>query len=476
MEPRLKPALIPDWIWLTSILAVAVGLRVAGMGSHSLWFDEVVTMRLARQPDPVALGRLIEQIDATRAPLHPLVLQGWLRIFGPSDLAGRALSALLGSLAVALVYWVGREAFDRATALWGTWLLAISPLAVAYSQEVRMYAWLAVLTCGCWGILLSTRRSAGPGKQVAYTLGLIALVYSHPLGGLMIVALALGYGVLSRESRLTGRSWFLIHVALVLAFAPWALRYLDHPPDFKYPRDYQALNWPKAFIGNNDIVIWICYAVAIAGSVRIGRQPFRVRFRDPSATLVCLIWCLIPPLLLGLYSSLRHPISGPIRYVLYVAPAFLLLVARGLARLPRVPQVVLAVAIMVLAGRPMFDWVYAPDAKPNWRAAGATVNRVAPGSSVILFCPNGHFYLPTLRYYLDPRTHLAAVYAYKSPTLPVLEPGVWYVVDRIDGIHQTPPLLAELYEPVQTWTFGRLMLTFNRLRTAQVADRRGKAF
>ena len=53
-------------------------------------------MRLARTESPAALFRLLRQIDATRAPLHPLLLQGWVTLFGPSDASGRAFSVLCG--------------------------------------------------------------------------------------------------------------------------------------------------------------------------------------------------------------------------------------------------------------------------------------------------------------------------------------------------------------------------------------------
>ena len=61
------------------------------LGRSSLWYDEVVTMRLARTESPAALFQLLGQIDATRAPLHPLILQGWVAVLGSSDYAASRL-------------------------------------------------------------------------------------------------------------------------------------------------------------------------------------------------------------------------------------------------------------------------------------------------------------------------------------------------------------------------------------------------
>ena len=57
------------------ILAVAAGLRAWKLGQLNFWYDEVVTMRLATAPTLAALFDRLFQIDATRAPLHPLLLQ-----------------------------------------------------------------------------------------------------------------------------------------------------------------------------------------------------------------------------------------------------------------------------------------------------------------------------------------------------------------------------------------------------------------
>ena len=74
-------------------------------------------------------GFLIE-IDATRAPLHPLILQGWLKGFGSSDYSGRTFSVLCGVMTVGVVYWIGLQALAASTGLLAAWLCALSPLLV----------------------------------------------------------------------------------------------------------------------------------------------------------------------------------------------------------------------------------------------------------------------------------------------------------------------------------------------------------
>ena len=127
-----------DVIWAILLLLVLAGgtaLRSWRLGSLSFWYDEVVTMRLAQAPTPAALVHRLFEIDATRAPLQPLLLQGWLHIFGTSETAARAFSVLCGVATVALVFWIGQMLFDIQTGFWAALLAAQSPPLVYYSRE-----------------------------------------------------------------------------------------------------------------------------------------------------------------------------------------------------------------------------------------------------------------------------------------------------------------------------------------------------
>jgi mannosyltransferase len=244
---------------LLAILAVAAGLRLWKLDAGSLWYDEVVTMRVARADGTTALVERLDRIDGTRAPLHPLVLHAWLRLFGHSDLAGRAFSALCGLATVVVVYLLGRRAYDDRTGLWSAWLAAVCPPLVYYSQEARMYAWLVLLTALSWLVLLSFRQATGTARCIGYALLLAALAYSHPLGLFMIAAHGLAYLLARPALRLTLSRWLMIQLGVVLALAPWLRRYLDHGTDYPMPR--YAIRYllavPIEYIGGNSLVLLV---------------------------------------------------------------------------------------------------------------------------------------------------------------------------------------------------------------------------
>jgi mannosyltransferase len=469
---------------LAAIWLVASGLRLAHLGRLSLWYDEVVPMRLARAPSPAALFRLLFQIEATRAPLHPLVLQAWLRVWGPSDLSGRMLSALCGIATVALVFRIGRAILDEPTALFAAWLCAFSPLLVFYSQEVKMYSWLVFLTCLAWDFLVGLRSSASSGRVMGFALSQLALLYSHPLGGFMIVAQGLVFLMTRSTFRLSLRGWLVTEAVVALAFLPWLGFYLDHPPESttgRLPIRF-LLAVPIGFTGGDARILILGLGLIAWGFLTLHRSPsrcWRLRFDQPSALALLLIWFVVPPVLLYGYSRVSHPIFGPARYTLYVAPAYLLLLARGLAKLPRFWGGALALAFAALGGWTINQSVYDPELKADWRAASAAILRRDPTATVIVLTtdPSHNVEVETARYYLGPKIRVIPIAeALTHPPGVVKESGSRRVVFAI-GTHggravaSVPPELDRLYEQRATETFPGLRLDWREAKRAEGSPR-----
>ena len=300
-EPWINRAVAAGHLLL--ILLVAVVLRIRGLDRYSLWYDEVVTMRLARTANPAALIRLLGEIDGTRAPLHPLILQGWLRLFGTSEVAGRSFSAVCGIVTVLVVYRLGQRLFDEPTGRWAAWFTAVCPPLVYYSQEARMYAWLVLLTCLSWLVFIEFRHADKWGNKIAYWLLLTGLVYSHPLGLFMVAAHGLAY--------------LLVHRSLALRISAVA----GHPggrPAGRCPMA-SSLSRPRNRLSASSVLDPLlacrahrvhrrqqpCFAVLLliiaAGLFSLdGRQP---RLTRPVESLVLLSWMIVPPVLMFIYSQ-----------------------------------------------------------------------------------------------------------------------------------------------------------------------------
>ncbi len=392
---------------LLLILFTAVWLRVRGLGQYSFWYDEVVTMRLARTAGPRALIGLLGQIDGTRAPLHPLVLQGWVKLFGDSETAGRSFSAVCGIGTVLAVYQLGRRLWNDQAGRWAAWLAAVCPPLVYHAQEARMYAWLVLVACLSWLLFLEFRRTESIPLRIAYGLMLTALVYSHPVGLFMVAAHIAAYLLVRRSLALGFRSWLVILAGVLLAIAPWLPRYLDHGTDYPLPR-YSLrvlLAVPIEYIGGNSLVLLACILVIAAGLFTTqGRRP---RLSQPVESGILLCWLVVPPVLMFVESWLRQPIFGPGRYHLFIAPAYLLLLAHGLCMLPGPLRWALALGAFCLSIAAIEASNNSPVVKADWRALGQWLSQETQGNATIAIHPSDSRFprdeVEAARYYLSPR-------------------------------------------------------------------------
>jgi mannosyltransferase len=352
-----------------AIVLVAAGLRFYQLGRLSFWYDEVVTMRLARAGSPGELIDRLFEIDATRAPLHPLLLQIWLRFFGSSEFAARSFSVVCGIVTVVLVYQIGRAAFDSRTGLCAAWLAALSPILIVYSREARMYAWLVLVTCLCWRLLLALRHAFTVSKAAAYVCCVSALSYSHPLGLLMLAALAVAWLLDVRATFGSLARWFIVHLVVMILILPWLGNYFDHRPEFlsgRLPLRF-LLGTPIGFVGGNAVLLLGLVLLIAVGIIGRAREAARSRGEAIRVPAILLCWLIIPPVALYLYSWLFHPVFGPARYTVFVAPAYLVLVAAGLCRLPAWFRYPAVIGLAIASSLALPGSVYDPELKADWR-------------------------------------------------------------------------------------------------------------
>jgi hypothetical protein len=186
-----------------------------------------------------------------------------------------------------------------------------------------------------------------------------------------------------------------------------------------------------------------------------------------------LIWFAVPSLLLYCHSLVSStPIFGPPRYTLFVGPAFLVLVARGLAKLPRPLRYITGATCVVLAGALLRTLVYAPDVKADWRGAAAHIHEVDPRSTVVLLTdePTNREEFVPLRYYFGPGLKIIMITEALERLAndpQSLGETAWTVVEFRDGKPKSSPPEEWLrrYAPTRlAWTLPGAELIYWRLR------------
>ena len=228
------------------LLLLAFALRVYRIGEQRVWWDEGWSVWVARF---APLEILRQTGHDVHPPLYFQLLHFWRLISGDSEAGLRLLSALLGTLAVALTYSLGRRmargtlAHNPATAagLLAALLLAVSRFAIAWSQEIRMYALatlLALLAVWAARQFWQRGRARDAALYVAATAaGLYTLYLFAPVWG--AINLAWLVSLKERGSRGAGEQgrthpprppaplhpcifcWLALQLAVLTLFAPW---------------------------------------------------------------------------------------------------------------------------------------------------------------------------------------------------------------------------------------------------------------
>ena len=239
-----------QWLLVLTLL-LAFALRVHRIGEQRVWWDEGWSVWVARFS---ASGILRQTGNDVHPPLYFELLHLWRGLSGDSEAGLRLLSAFLGALTVAATFALGRSMAGgllRTRAAWWVGSLAalfltVSRFAIAWSQEIRMYALATLLAVlAVW----AARRYWARGRwrdAAAYVLataaGLYTLYLFAPVWAALNVAwlagllphrksflsspLPQGERALPRSpAPLLPRAWWWIALQFIILalFAPWAL-------------------------------------------------------------------------------------------------------------------------------------------------------------------------------------------------------------------------------------------------------------
>ncbi len=391
---------------LALITGVAAILRFHSLAAKSFWFDEGVSVAIARL-DWYNFGRILWRREANMS-LYYFVLHLWLR-FGGSEFFVRSLSVIFAIASIPVTYWLARRLFDSKVALIAAALLAVNAYYVQYSQDARSYS-LMVLLCSLSSLyFLKCLEDPSRSNRVAYVLSSAFAIYAQFFSGLLVIAQCLSLIFVDGEQGIPAVKtkndwrWILFLVSPIVVFVATTgtgpLRWVQRP-------GLKDL-WIFALhlCGNGGPLLLTAYAAASLAGLFPLRQKFGVRrvlwkiwrYRF----LIC--WLLFPPLFtLGL--SLVKPLFVP-RYFIFCLPAVLLLVACGVARLRPAWAMVLAVLFLVIFSLRGTVGYYRQDLdiqRDDWRTVSQYVlEHAQPGDAVIFHVPMGRmpyeFYRSTLQ-------------------------------------------------------------------------------
>jgi len=385
------------WAGLAVGAVVAAGIVARFVALSHLWLDEALTVNIARLPLRSIPGAL--RHDGS-PPLYYALLHVWMRLFGSTTVAVRAFSGVCSVACLPLAWRVGRRAGGHTAATAFLVLLALSPFAVQYATEARMYS-LCMLLVLAGGLALANmmERPTWPmGGAVALLTAALLLTHYYALYTIAAVGLVLLWHAWRGEERAAARRAVAAVVAGGVLFAPWV-------PILLYQSAHTGAPWGASGRGLRTVVDTLgvlvsgyrdagpvpmllaagLIALAVFGRA-IGRRRFEIDLvgREPARTLAVLTFGGL--LLAVVVSRLTGQAYVP-RYASVAFPGVVLLVALGVAAFGDARLRLVALVVMAVLGAQGIQPVMAYE-----RTQAATVARhlrasAQPGD-VVTYCPD----------------------------------------------------------------------------------------
>ncbi|WP_223489166.1 glycosyltransferase family 39 protein [Pseudomonas sp. A-RE-19] len=450
--PTNVPSRVADTAGLVAVVAIALFARFHAITVPVIWYDEAYSLLLAEGSPAYIWATTARDVHP---PLYYVLLHFWMLLFGNGVLAARSLSALadVGTLLLCI------KLMSLVTTRKATWiaalLLALLPISVRYSQEVRMYTllgfWLmgATVALVCWVKAPDQKR-----YPILYVLLMTAAFYTHYFAALCVLVHWLFCWRVSnvRGSVLPVRAWIVANGAIVVLYLPWLPDFIDQLLRMDGLEWIPPLTWPTALTFVWQLVMmgdsasysflwralpWVMIVVCAAAVL------LKARHERPFSVL--LVGYFFVPVLSVFLVSLIVPVFNA-RYLVFAAAALPLIVALALDAWSQRHAALAAVAMVfvLLAEAHGLSAVYAQtdemngtsirkDARLDAVVAGLG-REVRPGDEIIV--DNLYWYLPFTYYNstgIQPR-----LYAFKTPTGTLwgtAEYGGWALIPRpLDSI------------------------------------------
>jgi len=207
------------WIVPSAIALAGLALRLHAFDRQSVWYDEIFSLTVSHQP----LGQMFHYLvqDFVQPPLHYLLLHFWFQLAGFGPYQGRLLSVIFGVLAILAAYWLGDYLFGARAAAITAALVAVSQLAVMYSQEARPYGLLILLAPCCAYLFLVALRTGCAGAWWGFVCLAVLVVYTHYYGFFLIAAFLIFAVAYRKRYRIRPSRWIGGAALGFALYLPW---------------------------------------------------------------------------------------------------------------------------------------------------------------------------------------------------------------------------------------------------------------
>lgn len=373
------------------LIIVGLLLRLWGIESESYWLDEAISIKQAQEPFLKSIELVKKDVHI---PLYISVLNIWVHLFGTSEIMTRLLSLIFGVASIYVIFLLGRKLFNEDVGIYSSILLAFSALAIYYSQETRPYSLFVLLVMVSFYFFIDLLEKDSRKNKLLYFIFTLLMFYTHLFSFLVLFVQNVYYLLTNIRDRKRLFQWFFMQAGLIVLFLPWVSVLL------RQSKKTHHLSWISIdllkvyftfFDFFNHIFIFLIFILLLVYVFK------KYKIMKKNNLILLGLWAVLPVVIVIIYSLLFSSIYQT-RYLLFVLPAFYLLFAWVLSKIPKIYGITLLSVIIVISLPFIFIQQQSLD-KDNWRAVSSFVKENVKEGEYIFIHPYYHQY--AFSYYYD---------------------------------------------------------------------------
>ncbi len=395
------------------ILLLATVLRLYQIGTEGVWLDEMFSIRDAKNFDINNLG--------TR-PFYFFLLSFWMH-FHTSDSWLRGLAVIFGIGSVFLIYKLALQFAEKPVALIAALIMAMSPLFIWHSQEIRYYTLSTFITITGTLALIYALENPTNFSLGCWSVTRLLAILTTPLNVTLLLPDTIIFGWKFRQRKrwlivfgvgllFICIAWFPIAFDLVTNVGPkfmnnW-VKELPKPGIILIIVRLTAFTvfWPLAFLklkDTNVIAVGYYQLITLILVCLLGVAlfvAFKKRYRS-SKLIWITAWAFLPVGSILFISYIKSSLWID-RYLILVSPYIFILLAEGFMQIWRWQRqiaIILAISYLVAVGGGIGHY-YTTLYRNDWRGVvGSIRSNEKPNDIIIYYAPIDYKGYSLTRYY-----------------------------------------------------------------------------
>jgi len=149
------------------------------IAKRDFWYDEAFTGVAIKESFSSMLRMITTDVHP---PLYYFLVKIFAHPFSYSVFGIRLFSAIFGIISIWIVYKITKELFEHKASIWASLITAISPFAIEYSQEARMYALVGFLLLTATYFFICGLKTNNPLYYLLWGIFLGLSALTHYIG------------------------------------------------------------------------------------------------------------------------------------------------------------------------------------------------------------------------------------------------------------------------------------------------------